>query len=141
MSSHEVIKHSRKIFGILKNNNYSFKHKIGEILFEILIIVFAISLSLFLERRRENTVDHNLEKKFLQGLKIDLTKDVQELKFSSAKWISMREAAKYFLKPAQQISWTTDSINFYGYKLFHNVYFFPNTNRYEALKSTEDRCC
>jgi hypothetical protein len=135
MSSHEVIKHSRRIFGIFKNNNLKFRHKIGEIIIEILIIVFAILLSLFLERWRQNQEDHHLEKKFLQGLKVDLTKDFDELKSASSKWISMRDAAKYFLKPAQMLL-RDDSSNFYAYKLFHNVYFFPNTNRYEALKTT-----
>ena len=43
---------------------------------------------------------------------------------------------QYFLKPQDKILWSSDSVNFHAYKLFHNVYFFPNTNRYEALKST-----
>ena len=135
-SSHEVIKHSRKVFGIFKNNNLKLRNKIGEILIEILIIVFAILLSLFLERRRQNQEDHHLEKKFLQGLKVDLTKDLDELKSASSKWISMRDAAKYFLKPQQTLLLSSDSTDFYAYKLFHNVYFFPNTNSYEALKTT-----
>ena len=136
MSSHEVIKHSRKVFGVFKNNNLKLSHKIGEIFVEIIIIVFAISLSLFLERWRQNKDERDLERKFLQGLKTDLATDLQELRSASAKWISMKEAANYFLKPQDKILWSSDSVNFHAYKLFHNVYFFPNTNRYEALKST-----
>lgn len=136
MSSHDIIKQSGRIAGIIKNDDKKLKHKIGEILIEMLIIVFAISLSLFLERWRQNVEDHHLETSFLQGLKIDLTNDVNQLETSSAKWIAMKNSADYFLKPEKEISWTSDSINHYGYQLFHNVYFFPSKNRYEGLKST-----
>jgi len=133
MSSHEVIKHSRKIFGAVKNKNTGLSHKFGEIFIEILIIVFAISLSLFLERWREKSQDHQLEKNFLIGLKGDLQADLKEMQNTSVRAVSMTEGAKYFLKPEKQISWSPDSIKFYAGKLFHNVYFFPNANRYESL--------
>ncbi|MGF7037700.1 hypothetical protein [Mucilaginibacter lappiensis] len=136
MSTNEVIKHSRRVFGLLKKDNLKPGHKLGEILTEIAIIVFAISLSLVLERWRQNQDDQKLEKKFLAGLKTDLTHDLEELKGSSAKCISMKNAAKYFLRPENGIDWSSDSTKYYSYKLFHNVYFFPNTNRYESLKSS-----
>jgi len=136
MSSLEVVKHSLRVFSIWKNKTLKMKHKITEILIEIAIIVFAISLSLFLERWRENREDRHLETQFLQGLKADIETDLKELKSTSAKCLEMKQAAWYFLRPEQTISWSSDSINFYGYKLFHNIYFFPNCNRYESLKST-----
>ncbi len=136
MASHDIVKQSSRIVGLLNDNDQKLKHKIGEIFIEIIIIVFAITLSLFLERWRQNVEDHNLEKTFLQGLKIDLANDVDQLKASSAKWMEMDNAVHYFIRPENQINWQQDSINFYGFKVFHNVYFFPSTNRYEALKST-----
>jgi len=136
MSSHEVIKHSRKIFGIVKNKNGNLGHKFWEIFIEILIIVFAISFSLLLERWRQKVEDRTIEKNFLIGLKGDLQSDLKELRETSLRSISMKEGAKYFLKPEQQISWSPDSVKFYAYKLFHNIYFFPNSNRYESIKST-----
>jgi hypothetical protein len=80
--------------------------------------------------------DHKLERTFLQGLKGDLGKDVSLLKMASAKWREMGKATHYFIKPENQINWTQDSVNYWGFRCFHNVYFFPSTNRYEALKST-----
>ncbi|WP_157097881.1 hypothetical protein [Niabella ginsenosidivorans] len=120
----------------MKNKTLNIKHKLTEIAIEIAIIVFAISLSLFLERWREKTEDHHLEKKFLSGLRTDLQTDLKELQAASEKWRSMKQAARYFLKPEKEITASNDSTRFYGYKLFHNVYFFPNSNRYESLKST-----
>ena len=137
MSSHDIIKQSSRIVGIMKDDRKKLKHKLGEILLEIVIIVFAITLSLFFERWRQNVEDHNLEKTFLQGLQLDLSKDVNQLKTASTKWVDIQNAAHYFLKPENQINWQQDSINFYGFKIFHNVYFFPSTNRYEALNQLE----
>jgi len=135
MSSLEVLKHSRRVFSILRSKTAGMKHKLVEILIEILIIVFAISLSLFLERWREKQEDRHLENKFLLGLRTDLQTDLNELRAASSRCFSMKQAARYFLKPEKEITWSTDSINFYAYKLFHNIYFFPNSNRYESLKS------
>ena len=90
MADDEIIKkHTKAVYKVWKNPGMNWKHKLREMLLEILIIVFAITLSLFFERWRQNAEDHNLEKKFLQGLKVDLTKDVQELKLSSSKWVSL----------------------------------------------------
>lgn len=136
MSAHDIIKQSSRIAGIVDERNKKIKHKLGEILLEIIIIVFAISLSLFFERWRQNVEDRDLERTFLQGLKADLGNDVNQLEAASAKWVSMENATHYFIKPENQINWNPDSVRFWGDQCFHNVYFFPSTNRYEALKST-----
>ena len=136
MASHDIIKQSSRIAGLVKDKDHALKHKLGEILIEILIIVFAISLSLFFDRWRQNVENRKQESVFLEGLKIDLTNDVEQLKASERKWAMMRKDARYFIQPENLINWNRDTINFYSRDLFHNVYFFPSTNRYEALKST-----
>jgi len=136
MSAHDVIKQSSRIAAILNEEGKKMKHKLGEILLEIIIIVFAITLSLLFERWRQNVEDRNLEHTFLQGLKADLGNDVNQLEAASAKWVQMENATRYFIKPESQINWSRDSVNYWGSRCFHNVYFFPSTNRYEALKST-----
>jgi hypothetical protein len=136
MSAHDIIKQSSRIAGIVDERNKKIKHKLGEILLEIIIIVFAITLSLFFDRWRQNVEDRKLERTFLQGLKGDLLRDDSLLEVASAKWAQMENATHYFIKPENQINWNQDSVNYWGVQCFHNVYFFPSTNRYEALKST-----
>lgn len=119
----------------MKSRTSKMKHKAAEIFIEVVIIVFAISLSLLLERWREKAEDHHLETKFLKGLKIDVQTDLKELRLTSFTCISMKQGAQYFLNPEKDVNWSADSLNCYAYKLFHNVYFFPNSNRYESLKS------
>ena len=48
----------------------------------------------------------------------------------------MKQASQFFVRPETLASWPADSVSFYGAKLFHNLYFFLNANRYESLKST-----
>jgi len=77
MSSLEVLKHARNVFSIIKGKTLKSKHKIVEVFIEIAIIVFAISLSLYLERWREEKDDHHIETRFLEGLKADLGTDLK----------------------------------------------------------------
>ena len=46
MAEQEVIKHTKRIFGIWKTQN-TLLHKLSEFVGEILIIVFAITLSIY----------------------------------------------------------------------------------------------
>ena len=48
MAEHEIIKHTKKAFKILKSSDMSLKNKLADILTEILIIVFAVSISIWL---------------------------------------------------------------------------------------------
>src|ERR1700744_6222005 len=78
MAEHEIIKHTREIVKVVKKPG-DIKHKIGDILLEIAIIVFAITLSLFVERYREHQQEQTLEHNFLSNLSVDLKEDVKQL--------------------------------------------------------------
>jgi hypothetical protein len=45
MAELEIIKHTKKAYTIFKSSNMNVKNKITDILTEILIIVFAVSIS------------------------------------------------------------------------------------------------
>ena len=76
---HEIIKHTRKIKDKLedsKNNENegaksSFQEKAKEIITEILIIIFAVSLSTLLHDWSENRTHQNEVKEFLVDIKDD----------------------------------------------------------------------
>jgi len=50
MAEQEIIEHTKRIFGIWKTKN-SLLHKLSEFIAEILIIVFAITLSIYFHDR------------------------------------------------------------------------------------------
>jgi len=76
----EVTKHTRKIINTAKNPSHTIGEKLKEIATEILIIVFAVTLSIWLhswsEHRHQQEEAHN----FLRELKEDLKNDAALLK-------------------------------------------------------------
>lgn len=50
MAEQEVIRHTKKVFGLWKTNNPVW-HKIADFILEILIIVFAITVSVYFHDR------------------------------------------------------------------------------------------
>lgn len=73
----EVSKHARKIQSIAKSKQTSFSHKIKDILIEIFIIVFAVSLSIYLHGWNEHRKEQKEVKLFLANLREDLKKDLK----------------------------------------------------------------
>jgi hypothetical protein len=133
MSEGEVHKHVRRAYKIWRNPAVHWKEKIFEIFIEILIIVFAVSLSLYLERWREKSHDRQIEKHFLTGLKNDLQNDITELTSDAEIYHQSANAFKYFYSTNH---YSPDSIRFYRFALVDFTQLIPNTNRYEALKSS-----
>lgn len=132
----EVIKHSRNILSITMTKNKSWLHKAGEIAIEILIIVFAISFSLFLERQREESNDHKLEKDFYSGLTIDLKQDREQLQSDRKFFVNMSHAFDYFKRMSDTTKLNADSINVNYNYLISSSDFVSNSAHYQALKST-----
>jgi hypothetical protein len=63
MAEQEVIKHTKKIFTVW-NSSKGFWHKLWEFFLEIFIIVFAISLSIYLHDSSEKKHQRHETKEF-----------------------------------------------------------------------------
>src|SRR3954470_4529768 len=96
MSEHEISKHTKAIYKEWKNPHHSWKYKLSEILTEIFIIVFAITLSLIVERWREHVHEQTIEKQFLIGLKKDLQADLVQEAEDSAAYAALKRGWTYF---------------------------------------------
>lgn len=137
MAEHELVKHTKKAFTIWSKPKTKWMHKLGEFLLEIFIIVFAISLSFYLERNRENGHDRKLEKEFLLGLRTDLTNDITELSDDSSFYEHLQRGFTYFLNVgSHKTPYTADSIRFYNNTLYSSVNLIPNNSRFEGLKAS-----
>lgn len=137
MPEHEIAKHTKAIFTSMNDARKNWKQKLGEIIVEILIIVFAITLSLLVERWRENLHNRDIEKQFLTGLKLDLQNDIIQQKGDSASyallekgWIYLRAIGLNNTVPNK------DSMAKYSITLNNTTDFIPNDSRFEALKSS-----
>jgi hypothetical protein len=80
MAELEVIKHTKKMHEIATSKKHTFIEKAKEIGLEIFIIVFAVSLSIWLHGWSEHQHEQEQVKKFLIGLKSDIQSDVADSK-------------------------------------------------------------
>lgn len=75
----EITKHSGKIYKTVKNSEHTFKEKVKEIIIEIGIIVFAVTLSISLHSWSEHKHQQEEVSVFLSNLKNDLKNDIKNI--------------------------------------------------------------
>ncbi len=136
MADQEVIKHTKKIYKIWNSEAHGFWYKAKEFVLEILIIVFAVSLSIWLHGRSEHTHQQKDVKDFLLGLEADLKSDLQEMKEDRATYQRSGMAFKYLRSLKRNETANADSIYMYANVLFNTTGLLPNNSRYEGFKSS-----
>ena len=132
----EIKDHVVKAYHTAKNPGLNFWHKAGEIAIEILIIVFAVTLSIWVHDRSEYNHEQKDVKAFLTGLKKDLSSDIVQLQEDKDAYIGAGMAFKYVSKQSPDFKLNTDSIKKYQDYLFNGTEFIPNNGRYEGFKSS-----
>ena len=75
----EVQKHTQRIYKAAKSKEHTLGDKVKEILIEIFIIVFAVTLSISLHSWSEHKHQQEEVKVFLENLKNDLQNDVKSI--------------------------------------------------------------
>ena len=133
MSEQEIIKHAKKTYSILKSTENGWKHKILDIIIEILIIVFAVSVSIWLHNWSEKRYDDKEEKEFFIGLKKDLEIDLEEMRSSKTFYENTLVGIRYFLANGDGKKMNQDSINKYSGIFFSSTDLDPNIGRYQGL--------
>lgn len=136
MAELEVIKHAKKGYHTLKDPNKNWMEKLKEIAVEIFIIVFAISLTLYLEHLVEKHHERQIAREFLTGLKEDLHSDLNELTSDSATYARVQRGFSYFTNAGVTGVMATDSIQKYYWTLRNTTLLLPNNSRFEGLKSS-----
>lgn len=80
MADQEVIKHANKVITTLKDKEVTIWYKLREFVVEILVIVFAVTVSIWLHNWSEHVNEQKVTRTFLLGLKNDLQADVVDIK-------------------------------------------------------------
>jgi hypothetical protein len=91
MADQGVIKHT-KIYKIWNSKEHGFWHKAKEFVLEIVIIVFAVSLSIWLHGRSEHAHQQEDVKEFMLGIRSDLQNDQAEMKEDREMYIKNKAA-------------------------------------------------
>ena len=102
MADQEVIKHTKKVLSVLSHKEHSLVAKLREIALEVVIIVFAVSTSIWLHGVSEHRHDQEKVKSFLLGLKQDLRTNIAGLERESRAVAEQARAYTYLhdLEPA-----------------------------------------
>jgi hypothetical protein len=135
MAEQEVIKHTKKIFGLWKTNNPIW-HKVEEFLLEIFIIVFAITISIYFHDRSVLKHQRHEAKEFLLGLKQDLTTDIEEMDQDKNSFIQSEKAFKYITGRKLDEPLDADTIRKYYTWIINTTGLVPNSGRFEGFKSS-----
>jgi hypothetical protein len=136
MAEQEVIKHTKKVMKTVSDKEGGWKHKLKEILLEVLIIVFAVSLSISFHNWSEKRHDRHEEHAFLEGLRTDLTNDIREMQSDSTTYQRLLRGTVYFTKVAYGEPLNKDSLDEYNFMFFNTTYFSPNISRFEGLRAS-----
>lgn len=129
----ELTKHGLKIYKTMADRKHTLGEKFREILIEIFIIVFAVSLSIYLHSWSEHRHEQKEVKEFLQGLKIDLTDDIRKMKSGRDTIAEVQKNfdIAYHLRKGQIPDTTLDH-----YFIYQEVTTHVNNARYEGFKSS-----
>ena len=136
MAEDEIVKHSRKIYKTWFNNELSIWHKISEFLIEMLIIIFAVTISIWFHNLSEHRHQQHEVKQFLDGLKADLTQDIKEMNDDKQSFINQRIIFSYLAKLKINEIPNKDTLNKYHNWLFNNTVLNPNDGRFQGFKSS-----
>lgn len=135
MAEQEVIKHTKKLFGLWKTNR-SIWHKIGDFLLEIFIIIFAITVSIFFHDRSVLKHQRHETEEFLLGLKQDLKTDIEEMHQDKNSYRQSEKAFTYITSRKLGEPLNPDTIRKYNNWIFNTTGLVANSGRFEGFKSS-----
>ena len=136
MADQEIIKHVKSAIDTSRDHSKKWPQKLREILLEIAIIVFAVSLSIWLHNWSEDRKDRQEEREFLAGLKQDLETDIREMNTDIAVYQDEVIAIHYFERVGMGEALNKDSLGAYLNRLFTTTQLAPEISRFEALKGS-----
>lgn len=132
----EITKHTQKIYKTAKNTEHTFGEKLKEIIIEICIIVFAVTLSIGLHGWSEHKHQQEEVNVFLTNLKSDLQNDIKKLDGGVEEY---QKANKGYEEILRLTTFQLDSI----YKSKDEVHFpvfshgqIMNVGNFEGFKSS-----
>ena len=133
MAELEVAKHGKNVIHLMTKKEHRVSHRIREIAIEIAIIVFAVSMSIWLHGLSEHRHQQQEVRTFLVGLKSDLKEDIDTLANMQADYRKFDANYAYLagLEAGKEPDWKKFNAA-YEY-MDANWYFFPNKSRFDGF--------
>ena len=136
MAESEVAKSTKKIIESAKEEEKSLWDRIKEISLEIVIIIFSVTLSMAFHNWNEDRHEQNEVHSFLKGVRLDLKKDMAEMREDIQAYENQKKAFNYLGRiPKSQLA-NNDSLVHYAPYFYNFTGYGGNTGRYEGFKSS-----
>ncbi len=136
MAEEEVAKHTKKIYTLWGSKEHSVWHKIKEFLIEIFIIVFSITLSIWVHDKSEHNNQQKEVKEFLLGLREDLLSDIKEMNEDRKSYINQGRIFNYISSIKLNQSLSPDTLKKYQNSLYNTTRLQQNNGRFEGFKAS-----
>ncbi len=136
MAEDEIIKHTKKAMDVMNSKTHSFWEKVKEILIEVFIIVFAVSLSIWFHNRSEHQHEQEQTREFLLGLREDLLNDLNEIKNDKESYLLQSKIFYYIARSKMKEPLQFDSLKAGAGNLYTTTMLEPNNGRFEGFKSS-----
>lgn len=127
----EVVKHTKKIFRTFTKPGHTVLEKLKEVAVEIFIIVFAVSLSIWLHSWSDHRHEQKEVGEFLKGLKEDLNKDIAMLEHKKSVISQLDSGYQVLMKTANWPAGINSSLLTFDVSVIR-----PAIGRYEGFKSS-----
>lgn len=136
MAEQEIVKHTKKVYKIWHSKEHGFWFKLKEFLIEISIIVFAVSLSIWLHERSEHATQQQEVKEFLTGLRQDLLSDIKEMNDDRESYQQQAHIFSYISGVKQKEPINSDSLEKNMKSLLNITRLQQNDGRFEGFKTS-----
>jgi len=136
MAEDEIRKHGKKIYETWTARELSFWHKVKDFILEIVIIVFAVTISIWFHNRSEHSHQQEDVKTFLLGLQKDLTSDINEMNDDKHSYQMQKAAFSYINNTKLGEILSPDSLRHYSGWIYNTTALDPNNGRFEGFKSS-----
>lgn len=130
-----VIKHTKKAHKIWSSKGLRFWIKLKEFLIEILIIVFAVTLSIWFHSWSEHNEEQKQVKVFLLGLKKDINADIRDSKAIIDRYKQSDTVYAYLSGLSRDKKANPDSLKLMIPKIFNTSFLRPHLSRFNGFLS------
>lgn len=134
MADQEIAKHTKKMWALMADGGLGVWHKVREILLEIIIIVFAVSLSIWFHSLGEHRHEQAQVKSFLLGLKKDIQSDIAQAKDVVAYHHESDQQFAYLASLAPDAAPDREPFNKAYLHINTNDFLVPRLGRYQGFK-------
>src|SRR5471030_1035241 len=133
MAEQEIAKHTRNVIGLFNKSEHGWRHKLGEVALEIITIVFAVSLSIWLHGLGEQRHEQAQVRTFLLGLRHDIGRDVRQIEELNAAYHGFDANYKYLSELDPKAPPDPEKFEAAYDQAMGNFFFSALTSRYQGF--------